>query len=73
VVAIGLEQLLNTIGVATARALGAPNLRLIAIKLPHALDYLPDDPEYWRGVALGILPEVVAQLEAGPARSSNVA
>ena len=60
---IGLPRLLTTVGRATAQAqhLAAPRF----VDLPdlhHALDYIPDDSDFWAEAVEDLLPGVVKGL-----------
>ena len=62
-VVIGLPRLLETVGRATAQAqhLAAPRF----VELPdlhHALDYIPDESNFWADAVRDLIPGVVAGL-----------
>jgi hypothetical protein len=60
-VVIGLPQLLNTVGRATARSMNIPRVPFVEVPgdLHHALDYIPDDSPFWAEAV-----DVVAPLAA---------
>lgn len=61
---IGIQQLLDTVGRATAAAHDLSTDRFIAVTgdLHHALDYIPDDSPFWEECVRVIVPQVVASL-----------
>lgn len=69
-VVLGLPQLLDTVGRATARSMSVSHLPFVPIPggLHHALDYVPDESDFWRECVEAILPQVVAALTGEPHR-----
>jgi hypothetical protein len=61
---IGLTQLLETVGRATAKTMNMPDLRFVHIPddLHHALDYIPDQSDFWDRCVDSLLPRVKAAL-----------
>lgn len=70
---LGLKQLIDTIGLATANALGIPDLQLVRIELSHALDYLPDDHPFFDDCVRMLMPSVVSALVGAEASTQEVA
>jgi hypothetical protein len=66
-VVIGLPQLLETVGRATAEALNATGVPFVHVPgdLHHALDYVPDDSEFWATCIEELAPRVVKALTTG--------
>lgn len=63
---IGIHQLLDTVGRATAAAHDLATDRFVAVPgdLHHALDYVPDDSPFWDECVEAILPVIVRGLVA---------
>lgn len=64
VAVIGLPQLLDTVGRATARSMGIPSVRFCYVpgNLAHALDYVPEDSPFWEESVDFLVPQVVSSL-----------
>lgn len=57
---IGLPRLLATVGTATAQAQHLPAPRFVELPdLHHALDYIPDESDFWTEAVADLLPGVV--------------
>lgn len=65
-VVIGLPQLLATVGRATADAQKLPQSRLVAVTgdLHHALDYIPEQSDFWEECIRDLVPQIVRGLTA---------
>lgn len=61
---IGLAQLLDTVGRATAKALDMSDLQFVHVPgdLHHALDYIPDDSPFWVECVDAIVPLILNAL-----------
>lgn len=61
---LGIPQLLETVGRATAAALSATTVPFVHIPgdLHHALDYIPDESEFWQMCVNEMFPLVVRAL-----------
>jgi hypothetical protein len=61
---IGIEQLLRTVGRATAAAHDLAVDRFVPMPgdLHHALDYVPDDSPFWQECVESVLPVIVQAL-----------
>jgi hypothetical protein len=61
---IGIDQLLQTVGRATAAAHDLAVDRFVPMPgdLHHALDYVPDDSPFWAECVAAVLPMVVSAL-----------
>ena len=61
---IGIPQLLSTVGRATAQTHGLGDGRFVAITgdLHHALDYIPEESDFWATCIRDLVPQVVRAL-----------
>ena len=61
---LGISQLLETVGRATAAAMSASSVPFVAIpgELHHALDYIPDESDFWQLCVDELFPLVVTAL-----------
>ena len=61
---LGIPQLLETVGRATAAAMSASSVPFVAIPgdLHHALDYIPDESDFWQMCVDELFPLVVTAL-----------
>ena len=59
-VVIGLPRLLWTVGRASAQAQHLSTPRFVELPdLHHALDYIPDESDFWKEAVANLLPGVI--------------
>lgn len=64
---VGLSQLVNTVGRATATAQGIPSIPFARIvDQKAALDYIADDDPFWAEAVLALVPEILVGLTKTP-------
>ena len=65
---IGLPQLLDTVGRATAATHDLSPSRFVTVSgdLHHALDYIPEESEFWETCIRELIPQIERCLTIGP-------